>query len=117
MASLGQAFAATASRRGAAVALICDDAEWSFIALQERADAIAAALRERGVHAGDRVAVGLPNSAELVTAVMGVLQAGAVLVPLNPDYTADELLYIVSDAGVRMAIVTSEHATLLSTAE
>lgn len=113
MASLGEAFAATAARRDGATALLFEDARYSFRQLGERTAALATALAGRGVHPGDRVAVGLPNSPDLVTAVLGVLRAGAVLVPLNPAYTADELTYIVGDAGARVAIVHSEHAALL----
>ena len=112
-ASLADAFSATAARRNGATALLFDDALYSFGQVGQRAAEIAGALVQRGVHAGDRVAVGLPNSPELVAVVLGVLHAGAVLVPLNPAYTADELTYIVADAGARVAIVHSEHATLL----
>jgi acyl-CoA synthetase (AMP-forming)/AMP-acid ligase II len=111
---LGEAFRETVARRGSATALLYDDVAYSFDDLQTRADAVAGGLRQRGVHPGDRVAVGLPNSPELVIAIVGVIQAGAALVPLNPAYTADELLYIVGDAGARVAIVTEEHAAVLT---
>jgi malonyl-CoA/methylmalonyl-CoA synthetase len=116
MPSLGEAFATTFARRGGATALLFDDTQHSFAQLGERAAMVASALASRGVHPGDRVAVGLPNSPELVTAVLGVIQAGAVLVPLNPAYTADELTYIVGDAGARIAIVHAEHAAMLMNA-
>jgi len=111
--SLGAAFANTVARRGNATALLFDETRYTFAQLGQRATEIAAALANRGVHPGDRVAVGLPNSPELVTAVLGVIHAGAVLVPLNPACTADELTYIVGDAGARVAIVHSEHAAIL----
>jgi acyl-CoA synthetase (AMP-forming)/AMP-acid ligase II len=116
MPSLGEAFRETASRRGAATALLFDDVVYSYDDLQARAAAVARGLVQRGVCPGDRVAVGLPNSPELVIAIVGVIQAGAALVPLNPAYTADELLYIAGDAGARVAIVTEEHATVLTQA-
>lgn len=116
MPTLGESFASTFARRGGATALLFDDIEHSFTQLGERAAIIASVLASRGVQPGDRVAVGLSNSPELVTAVLGVIRAGAVLVPLNPAYTADELAYIVSDAGARVAIVHAEHATILTDA-
>ena len=112
-ASLGDAFASTAARRDGVTALLFDDAQYSFSQLGQRAAEIAGALVQRGVHPGDRVAVGLANSPDLVAVVLGVIHAGAVLVPLNPAYSADELTYIVADAGARVAIVHSEHATML----
>ena len=81
MPSLGEAFAATVTRRGRAVALLYDDTAYTFRDLAARAAATAAGLAERGVRRGDRVAVGLVNSPELVTMIRGVIQAGAVLVP------------------------------------
>jgi len=112
-ASLAEAFATTAARRDGAPALLFDEAQYSFAQLGQGAAEIAGALVHRGVHPGDRVAVGLANSPDLVAAVLGVVHAGAVLVPLNPAYTADEVTYIVADAGARVAIVHSEHAAIL----
>ena len=92
MSTLAEVFAATAARRGAATALVFDGVEYSYRLIADRAATVAGALQQRGVRPGDRVAVGLANSPELVAAVLGVIQAGAVLVPLNPAYTADELI-------------------------
>jgi malonyl-CoA/methylmalonyl-CoA synthetase len=114
MSTLADAFARTVARRGPAIALLCDGADYTFHDIGARAAAAAAALAERGIRPGDRVAVGLANSAELVTTIWAVMQVGAVLVPLNPAYTADELLYIVGDSTARAAIVEPEHATILS---
>lgn len=117
MESLADALTATVARRSAAAALLYDGAEYTFGDLGARAAACAGALAQRAVHPGDRVAVGLPNSVELVTTVFGVLRAGAVLVPLNPAYTAEEVEYIVRDAGACAAIVTPEHAASLRDAQ
>jgi len=112
--TLGAAFADTVARRRSATALVYGGAQYSFAEVGARAVAVAGALRQRGVRPGDRVAVGLRNSPELVVSVLGVLQAGAVLVPLNPAYTADEITYVVGDAQASLAIVESEHAMLLA---
>ncbi len=116
MASLADAFAQVAVRRGSAVALLSDTGLCSFRDIAARAAAVAAALAQRGIHPGDRVAVGLANSPELVATIWGVIQAGAVLVPLNPASTADELGYLLSDSGARAAFVEPEHASVLTQA-
>jgi len=77
---------------------------------------VAAGLTQQGVRPGDRVAVGLRNSPDLVAAVVGVLHAGGVLVPLNPAYTADELLYVLADSGARIALVEPEHSGMIAQA-
>ena len=52
-----------------------------------------------GVGVGDRVAVWAPNCAEWMLGALGLLRAGAVLVPLNTRFKGGEAAYIVRDAG------------------
>jgi long-chain acyl-CoA synthetase len=59
--------------------------------VRRRAGAVAAALKDLGVGAGDRVAVVWPTSVDFVVAYLGVLAAGAVAVPLNPNSPPNEL--------------------------
>lgn len=115
--TLGAACAKTIARRGSATALLYDGAEYSFTEVGARATAVAGGLLQRGVRRGDRVVVGLRNSPELVAGVLGVLQAGAVLVPLNPASTADEVAHVVGDSGAALAIVEPEHAVMLAESE
>jgi malonyl-CoA/methylmalonyl-CoA synthetase len=105
MSSLGRAIADTAARRGSATALLCDSTALCYRELAERANGVSRALQANGVRPGDRVAVGLVNSLELVLNVLGVVRLGAVLVPLNPAYSAEEAGYIVGDSGARFARV------------
>ena len=55
------------------------------------ADAVAAGLLTRGLHAGDRVALLLGNSIDFVVGYYGALRAGLTVVPLNPAYTSAEV--------------------------
>ncbi len=61
-------------------------------------------LRRRGVVAGDRVALVLPNCPQHVVAFYAVLRLGAIVVEHNPLYTADELATQFADHGARVAI-------------
>lgn len=96
--------------RSAAAALFWNDETFSFAQLDQWSAAIASGLQARGIRAGERVAVGLPNSPELIVTVLGVLRAGAVLVPLNPAYTAAEAAYIGNDAGASLILTHDEQA-------
>ncbi|WP_159921184.1 AMP-binding protein [Rhodococcus sp. WAY2] len=69
-------------------------------------DGIAAYLLENGFQRGDRLAIYLQNIPQFVLALIGTWKAGGVVVPLNPMYR-DELAHILTDAGVT-AIVCSE---------
>ncbi|GAB7019695.1 long-chain-fatty-acid--CoA ligase [Halostagnicola bangensis] len=65
-----------------------------------RADGFAAALQERGIEKGDRVAVLDPNTHYHLEAAYGIMQVGGVHTPLNYRLTPDDFEYILSDAGV-----------------
>jgi acyl-CoA synthetase (AMP-forming)/AMP-acid ligase II len=116
MPTLIDAFARTLARRRDAAAVLFEGAQYSFAQIEQKADAVGALLGSAGIAPGDRVAVGLANSPDLVACVLGVIRAGAVLVPLNPAYTADEVVYAVADAGARLAVVEPVHAEMLAAA-
>ncbi|WP_254629374.1 AMP-binding protein, partial [Micrococcus sp. GbtcB5] len=59
-------------------------------------------LRHRGVGPGDRVTVMLPNAPAFVAVYEAHMRLGAVMVPLNPLFTARELEYCLEDSGARM---------------
>jgi len=111
--TLAAAFAHTLARRGNEAAVLFEGERLTFADVDRNTRGVAATLAAAGVNPGDRVAVGLTNSPDLIAFVLGVIRAGAVLVPLNPAYSADELLYAVGDSGARMAVVEPEHAAIL----
>ncbi|MBD3246647.1 MAG: long-chain-fatty-acid--CoA ligase [Candidatus Omnitrophica bacterium] len=67
-------------------------------------------LRDRGVTAGDRVALWLPNCPEFVFAFFAVLRAGAVAVPVNTLLLREEARYIVEDAGAKVMVCSAGKA-------
>ncbi len=75
-----------------------DGLTWS--ALDRRVDAVARALLDRGLRAGDRVALRMGNTLNFPVAYFAILRAGLVVVPVNPAYTARELGHILGDSGV-----------------
>ena len=77
------------------VALVCGGARLTFAELDARGDRLANALLGRGVGPGDRVAVTMPNSIELVEAMVAVLKLGALIVPLSTRLAAREIAYII----------------------
>ena len=73
-------------------------------------DAVASELVARGVLPGDRVAVLLDRTQELMAAVFGVLKAGAAYVPLDPALPAERLAFVLADIGGRVALVSEAAA-------
>jgi acyl-CoA synthetase (AMP-forming)/AMP-acid ligase II len=77
----------------------------SYRELGEQVTAVAGALIDGGLAAGDRVAVWAPNSCEWVLAALGTLSAGGVLVPVSTRFTGPEALDVISRSGARALFV------------
>ncbi|MGI5152105.1 amino acid adenylation domain-containing protein [Plantactinospora sp. CA-294935] len=104
-----ESIAAQASRTPDAVAVAVGDAELTYRELDERADRLAGLLGDLGVAPGDHVVISLDRSAELLVAVLGVLKAGAVFVPVDPAYPRERLAYVLSDTGAQALIGSAAH--------
>lgn len=72
--------------------------------LEQEARAFAEQLGEQGIREGDVIAIMLPNSVELVVAMLGAWIAGVAVTPVNPTLTPRELDYQLQDAGARLLV-------------
>ncbi|GAB2734824.1 non-ribosomal peptide synthetase [Amycolatopsis magusensis] len=93
-----------------AEAVVCRGRSLSYRELDRRANQLAHALLDRGVRPQDPVAVLLDRDVEMVVALFGVLKAGAVYVPMDPDYPAERLAYMLGDITPAAMVSTDEHA-------
>ncbi|HEY1733125.1 MAG TPA: amino acid adenylation domain-containing protein, partial [Acidimicrobiales bacterium] len=91
-------FAAQAARTPDAIAVTDGEKSLAYAELDAAAGKLAGVLRARGVGPGDLVGVCLPRSVELSVALLAVLQAGAAYLPLDPDYPAERLAFMLEDA-------------------
>ena len=87
--------------------VIFEDEVVTFGQMETRAEALAASLHGLGVESGDRVAVVMPSWPEFVISMFAVAKLGAVLVPLNPRLTADDLRYTLRHSEA-VAAITAE---------
>ncbi|GAA3212014.1 amino acid adenylation domain-containing protein [Actinocorallia longicatena] len=85
-------------------ALVAGDTELTYAELGERAARLAHELIARGVGRGQRVALRLPRGADMVVAILAVLQTGAAYVPVDPEYPADRIAYMLADAAPALEI-------------
>ncbi len=76
----------------------------SYAQVAAKVDAVAAALQGQGIARGDVVALIGPNSAEWGIAYHAILRAGAVVTPINPILTEEEVGKQVSDSGAKLVI-------------
>ena len=102
--SIAELFAAQAGQVPDAIAVCCGDACVSYGHLLERAARLAGYLRAAG--AGPETVVGLclDRGAEMVTAVVGAWLAGAAYLPLDPDYPAERLAFMLADSGAGLVV-------------
>ncbi|WP_237534734.1 amino acid adenylation domain-containing protein, partial [Streptomyces sp. SID3343] len=82
-----------------AVAVTLDHHTLTYHELDAAADRVAHRLHVEGVGPGDLVAVSAERSPELVAALLGVLRSGAAYTPLDPEYPADRLAFMLADSG------------------
>ncbi|WP_232835615.1 non-ribosomal peptide synthetase [Actinocorallia populi] len=89
---------AQAARTPDAVAVTCEGDSLTYRELNERANRLARHLIAAGAAPERFVALALPRSLDLVAGVLAVLKTGAAYVPVDPDYPADRIAYMLADS-------------------
>ncbi|MET7995456.1 non-ribosomal peptide synthase/polyketide synthase [Amycolatopsis sp. NPDC005232] len=88
-----------------ATAVLFEDERLSYADLDTRAAVLARRLRARGARPGSVVAVAVPRSAELMVALLGVLKSGAAYLPLDLEYPAERLEYMLASSGAALVVI------------
>ncbi|HEY0603159.1 MAG TPA: amino acid adenylation domain-containing protein [Herpetosiphonaceae bacterium] len=91
-------FEAQAAKNPQACAVVFEQQSLTYAELDRRANQLAHLLRTMGVGSEVCVAVYMERSLELIVALLGVLKAGGVYVPLDPAYPQDRLQYMLDDS-------------------
>src|SRR5213076_1937871 len=99
---------ATARRGPDKAALLWNGGALTYAELQRRADAFAERLRERGVRAGERIAVAIPNRWTFAVALLGGWKLGATVAPLDPLLKSDERAPILADLAPTLLVESSD---------
>jgi len=96
-----------AALRPAATALILGEEALSYSDLDMRANRLAHRLIALGVTAEQRVGLALERSVDMIVALLAILKAGGVFVPLDPHYPAERLTSMVEDSLARVVLTQS----------
>ncbi|MFJ5266794.1 amino acid adenylation domain-containing protein, partial [Streptomyces sp. NPDC088387] len=99
-----ESFAHRARRSPDTPAVRCGDVALTYGELDDRSDRLAHRLVDLGVGPEVRVGLCLPRSVETVVAELAVWKAGGAFVPLDPEYPADRLEFMVADSEVRVVV-------------
>jgi long-chain acyl-CoA synthetase len=107
--NLASAFAASASRHPEKIALCWGEQEYSYAKLWEESVLVSERLRSQfGVKPRERVGLWLKNCPEFVPAFFGILEAGAVVVPINNFLKPAEVNFMLQDAEIDVLISDKE---------
>ncbi|WP_431041734.1 amino acid adenylation domain-containing protein [Streptomyces sp. P1-3] len=97
--TVGALFEAQVARTPDAIALTFGDVALSYAELDARANRVARYLIGKGVGPESVVAVVFDRTVDLVVALLGVVKAGAAYLPIDPNYPADRIAYVIADSG------------------
>ncbi|MDE1462996.1 non-ribosomal peptide synthase/polyketide synthase [Spartinivicinus poritis] len=87
------------------IAVVFESQQLSYRELNEKSNQLAFYLIDRGVTPGSFVGICLPRSFDLITAILGILKAGGVYVPLDPNYPLDRLSFMIEDSKVKFVLM------------
>ncbi|MEU0544990.1 non-ribosomal peptide synthase/polyketide synthase, partial [Nocardia sp. NPDC005978] len=111
--SLDRLFAERVAQAPDAIAVAHADGELTYRELATRVDVLARVLMSRGVVRGSVVAVAMPRSADLVTALLAVVAAGAAYLPIDTEYPSSRIKFILNDADPVLVVTTAAAAAEL----
>ncbi|MFD2169345.1 non-ribosomal peptide synthase/polyketide synthase [Tumebacillus lipolyticus] len=113
--TLPEMFYRSAHLHGSKIALSSEHGELTYRELNERSNQVAHLLRERGLVRGQFVSIVMERSIETVIALLGVLKAGGVYVPIDPDYPEARIRYMLGDCRAPYLLTDLAHADQLQT--
>ncbi|MGW7531807.1 amino acid adenylation domain-containing protein [Amycolatopsis sp. NPDC054798] len=103
---LGELFEAQVASSPDAVAISCDGESLSYAELNCRVNRLAWFLIGSGVGPEELVAIVLPRSIDAVVAMLAVVKSGGAYVPIDPEYPADRVAYMLADAAPRLVLTS-----------
>ena len=100
-----QRFECQAALTPQALALIAGEQRWTYDKLNAQANRLAHRLRACGVGPGQRVGLSVRRGPMMIASLLAVLKAGAAYVPLDPDYPAERLTYMIEDSALSLLLM------------
>jgi amino acid adenylation domain-containing protein len=107
-ARIEDAFAARVAETPGALAITHGEASLTYAELDEASYQLAQALRELGVQPGQVVAIHTPRSIPMAVSALAALKAGAVYMPLDPDYPAERIQILMEDSQAAVLLYSKE---------
>ena len=90
------------------IAVTFEDRSLTYMELNQQANVLARYLQQEGVKANDLVGICLSRSMEMLISILGILKSGAAYLPLDPNYPADRIIYMLQDSQCNCLILDRE---------
>ncbi|OXB20714.1 hypothetical protein B0A71_06650, partial [Flavobacterium tructae] len=97
-----------------AVAVVYEDEELTYKELDQRSNQLAHYLREQGVKPDALVGICLERSLEMLIGILGILKSGGAYVPIDPEYPADRIAYMLKDAGIDLVVSSQTSCNVIN---
>lgn len=90
------------------IALVYKDKKWTYRELNERANQLARILRNKKIGREQIVGIMMNRSPEFIISILAILKAGAAYLPIDPEYPAKRIHYMLDDSQVKLVLVQPE---------
>lgn len=113
--AVGDLIADQANQLPDSLAIKFKDTILTYRNLNQQVNQLAALLISQNINIGDKVGVALDRSAEMVIALLAIMKAGAAYVPLDPNFPADRLNFMLADSEASLLITSKQYTSLFTT--
>lgn len=105
--TIQQIFEAQAAKTPDRAAVSCESERLTYAELNNKANRVAERLRGKGVVPDERVAILAERSVDMIVGMLAILKSGGCYVPIDPDYPADRIQYMLSDSEAHFVLTHS----------
>jgi len=110
--ALGKLISERARQSPERLAVKFKDVTLTYSSLNQQVNQLAALLISNNIKVGDKVGVALDRSAQMVISLLAIIRAGAAYVPLDPNFPADRLNFMLIDSGASLLITSKQYTGL-----
>lgn len=96
-------------------AIVCNDEKISYRELIDQSNQLSHWLVSYGISPGDIIGLATERSIKMVISLLAIMKAGAVYLPLDPEYPQDRLLYMLEDANAKILMTSETYSGRLAT--
>ncbi|TYP75461.1 amino acid adenylation domain-containing protein [Paenibacillus methanolicus] len=109
-ATIHQAFERMSEAFGPRTAIFTDEERYTYASLNERANQVARLLLNSGLRKGEFVTIFMERGLSTIVSLLGVLKAGGVYVPVDPEHPEDRIRYIIGDTASPYVLTNARYA-------